>query len=79
MVAAMSQRNGASDTAGAAKARARVLDVLTHAVGALVMSRACPDDSPLADEILAVSRDAILESLRPRQATRATSRRRSTG
>ena len=27
------------------------------------MSRACPDDSPLADEILAVCRDAILASL----------------
>jgi TetR/AcrR family transcriptional repressor of nem operon len=33
-----------------------ILDVLSHAVGALVMSRACPDDSPLADEILAVCR-----------------------
>jgi TetR/AcrR family transcriptional repressor of nem operon len=27
------------------------------------MSRACPDDSPLADEILATCRDAILASL----------------
>jgi TetR/AcrR family transcriptional repressor of nem operon len=49
--------------ADAAQARARLLDVLSHAVGALVMSRACPDDSPLADEILAVCRDAILQSL----------------
>jgi TetR/AcrR family transcriptional repressor of nem operon len=79
LVAALSQQNGASDAAGAAQARARNLDVLAHAVGALVMSRACPDDSPLADEILAVSRDAILESLRPRQATRAASRRRNAG
>jgi TetR/AcrR family transcriptional repressor of nem operon len=79
LVAALSQQNGASDAAGAARARARILDVLAHAVGALVMSRACPDDSPLADEILALSRDAILESLRPQQATRATSRRRNTG
>jgi TetR/AcrR family transcriptional repressor of nem operon len=79
LVAALSQQKGVSDGAAAAQARARILDVLTHAVGALVMSRACPDDSPLADEILAVSRDAILASLRPRQATRATSRRRSTG
>jgi TetR/AcrR family transcriptional repressor of nem operon len=37
--------------------------MLAHAVGALVMSRACPDDSPLADEILATCRDAILASL----------------
>lgn len=79
LVETLSQQGGTSTAADAAQARAKVLDVLTHAVGALVMSRACPDDSPLADEILAVSRDAILESFRPRQATRATSRRRSAG
>jgi TetR/AcrR family transcriptional repressor of nem operon len=79
LVAARREQNGAPDAAGAAQARARILDVLAHAVGALVISRACPDDSPLADEILAVSRDAILESLQPRQAARATSRRRSAG
>jgi TetR/AcrR family transcriptional repressor of nem operon len=79
LVAALSQHSGASDAAGTARARARILDALAHAAGALVLSRACPDESPLADEILAVSRDAILESLRPRQATRATARRRGTG
>lgn len=79
LVAALSQQRGVSDTAGAVQARARILDVLAHAVGALVMSRACPDDSPLADEFLAVGRDAILESLPLRPATRPTSRRRSTG
>ncbi|MEW7848058.1 TetR family transcriptional regulator [Massilia aurea] len=41
-------------------ARAVTLDQLAHMVGAIVMSRACPDDSPLADEILAVCRDRIL-------------------
>ena len=71
LLATLSQQGGASDPADAAQARARILDVLSHAVGALVMSRACPDDSPLADEILAVCRDAILESLRPHQAARA--------
>jgi TetR/AcrR family transcriptional regulator, transcriptional repressor for nem operon len=76
LVAALSPQHGDSDTTASAQARARILDVLTHAVGALVMSRACPDDSPLADEILAVSRDAILESLRPPQGTK---RRRSAG
>ena len=40
--------------------RADTLDMLAHVVGAVVMSRACPDDSPLADEILAVCRDRIL-------------------
>jgi TetR/AcrR family transcriptional repressor of nem operon len=78
LVAALSPQGGAADAAGTAQARARVLDLLSHAVGALVMSRACPDDSPLADELLAVSRDAILESLRPRQATRAASRKQKT-
>ena len=79
LVAALSQQGGAVTTADAAQARARILDVLAHAVGALVMSRACPDDSPLADEILAASRDSILELLRPRRgrATKATARRRS--
>jgi TetR/AcrR family transcriptional repressor of nem operon len=79
LVAALGPQGGEPDAAGAAQARARVLDVLAHAVGALVMSRACPDDSPLADEMLAVSRDAILQALPPRQATRARSRRRSAG
>ncbi|MFD4510203.1 TetR/AcrR family transcriptional regulator [Streptomyces sp. NPDC058464] len=44
-------------------ARATVIDVLAHAVGALMLSRACPDRSPLADEILDVCREAILASL----------------
>lgn len=48
------------------QARAVLLDMLAHAVGAIVMSRACPDDSPLADEILAVCRDAMLAELAPR-------------
>ena len=79
LVAALIQQNGVSDAAGAARARARILDVLAHVVGALVMSRACPDDSPLADEFLAVGRDAILESMQPQLAAKAASRRRSTG
>lgn len=53
---------GGADTG---PARAKALDLLAHAVGALVMSRACPDDSPLADEILAACRDRILASLNP--------------
>jgi TetR/AcrR family transcriptional repressor of nem operon len=79
LVNALSRRPGDSDAASAAQARARILDLVTHAVGALVVSRACPDDSPLADEILAVSRDAILAALQPRPATKATSRRRDAG
>lgn len=45
------------------KVRATVIDMLAHAVGAIVLSRACPDDSPLADEILQICRTQILESL----------------
>jgi hypothetical protein len=36
--------------------------MLAHSVGAIVLSRACPDDSPLADEILDVCRKEILAS-----------------
>lgn len=76
LVAALIQRGGDSTASDTAQARARTLDALAHAVGALVMSRACPDDDPLADEFLTVGREAILESLRPQQAARAPSRRR---
>jgi TetR/AcrR family transcriptional repressor of nem operon len=41
-------------------ARAKRINTLAHVVGALVLSRACPDDSPLADEILEASRSRIL-------------------
>lgn len=56
---------GASDSADSAQARAKYLGIMAHALGAIVMSRACPEDSPLADEILAACRDAILASLIP--------------
>lgn len=63
LVTALGPQRGDPDAAITPQARARMLDALAHAVGALVMSRACPDDSPLADEFLAASREAILESL----------------
>jgi TetR/AcrR family transcriptional repressor of nem operon len=37
-----------------------MIDTMAHAVGAIVLSRACPDDSALADEILEVCRARIL-------------------
>lgn len=79
LLSLLSRNGSAPDSADAAQARARILDVLAHAVGALMLSRACPDDSPLADEILAVSRDAILSSQSPPGAARATARRRKEG
>lgn len=64
LLAAWGQQ-GSPLAAGDPQARARVLDMLAHAVGAIVISRACPDDSPLADEILAVCRDAMLGTVQP--------------
>ncbi|WP_225859543.1 TetR/AcrR family transcriptional regulator [Streptomyces albicerus] len=55
-----------SDTPGDADQRATrtmVIDMLAHSVGAVMLSRACPDGSPLADEILDVCRAEILASL----------------
>jgi TetR/AcrR family transcriptional regulator, transcriptional repressor for nem operon len=46
------------------QARERRLAVMAQMVGAMVLSRACPDDSPLADEILEVCREAILAGKR---------------
>ncbi|MGM3175707.1 TetR/AcrR family transcriptional regulator [Dickeya lacustris] len=63
VLAALSQANPAPDATDADAARSRYLDILAHAIGAIVMSRACPDDSPLADEILTVCRNKILASL----------------
>lgn len=45
--------------------RARRIEVIAQVIGAIVLSRACPDDSPLADEILDVCRAAVLTRLSP--------------
>ena len=45
------------------EARAKMIDLLAHAIGAVMLSRACPDDSPLADEILDTCRTEIVTSL----------------
>ncbi|WP_224553773.1 TetR/AcrR family transcriptional regulator [Pectobacterium versatile] len=42
--------------------RADLINTIAHLVGALVLSRACPDYSALADEILDVCRSRILGS-----------------
>ncbi|MFD9445299.1 TetR/AcrR family transcriptional regulator [Streptomyces sp. NPDC060006] len=55
-----------SDTPGDVDRRATrtmVIDMLAHSVGAVMLSRACPDGSPLADEILDVCRAEILAPL----------------
>lgn len=45
--------------------RARKINTMAHAVGAIVLSRACPDDSALAQEILDLCREQILATLPP--------------
>lgn len=45
--------------------RADMISALAQAVGAVVLSRACPDDSVLADEILKVCRKQIVKELQP--------------
>ena len=45
------------------EARARRLAIMAQAIGAIVLSRSCPDDSPLADEILDACRADILARL----------------
>ncbi|WP_313113580.1 TetR/AcrR family transcriptional regulator [Stenotrophomonas indicatrix] len=44
-------------------ARARKIALMAQAVGALVLSRSCPDESPLADEILDACRADLLARL----------------
>jgi TetR/AcrR family transcriptional repressor of nem operon len=47
--------------AAAPPPRAERLAMMAQMLGAIVLSRACPDDSPLADEILAACRDSLLK------------------
>lgn len=61
---ALEEKYSADTQAARQDIRATMLDTLAHAVGAVMLSRACPDDSPLADEILEVCRAEILASLR---------------
>jgi len=41
--------------------RAALINTIARMVGAMVLSRACPDNDPLADEILEVCRKGILD------------------
>ena len=59
-LATLAREDGALGKSAKREARAKRIDTLAHVVGALVLSRACPDDSPLADEILEVCRTRIL-------------------
>jgi TetR/AcrR family transcriptional repressor of nem operon len=50
------------DSAGD-RTRARRIALIAQAIGAVVLSRSCPDDAPLADEILDVCRADALARL----------------
>ncbi|MEU9169162.1 TetR family transcriptional regulator [Streptomyces sp. NPDC048420] len=63
LLTALQPASGTSGDADQLAARTMVIDMLAHSVGAIMLSRACPDDSPLADEILDVCRKEILASL----------------
>lgn len=64
MLANLESRSGVSkDSQREGHLRAAHIDVIAQVIGAVVLSRACPDDSPLADEILDVCRSAVLSRL----------------
>jgi TetR/AcrR family transcriptional repressor of nem operon len=62
-LAALEKKYKAGQDAAQEGVRAKMIDILAHAIGAVMLSRACPDDSALADEILEVCRAQILASL----------------
>ncbi|PNG45819.1 TetR family transcriptional regulator [Pseudomonas asplenii] len=49
--------------AASGEGRVKMIDMLARAVGAIILSRACPADSALADEILAVCHAEMTASL----------------
>jgi TetR/AcrR family transcriptional repressor of nem operon len=65
MLGQLASRGAQEGSTHGAKLRARHIEVIAQVVGALVLSRACPDDAPLADEILDVCRAAVLAKPAP--------------
>lgn len=68
MLAVLGRDDAAPQDADPQRARAKRIDLLAHVIGAVALSRACPDDSPLADEILEACRSELLASLAPKAA-----------
>lgn len=60
MLATLATQAREGDGLNESELRARRIAVIAQVIGALMLSRACPDDSPLADEILDVCRAAVL-------------------
>ncbi|MDR6445099.1 TetR/AcrR family transcriptional repressor of nem operon [Paraburkholderia terricola] len=63
LLASFENEHGARRVAARREARARAIDAIAQVVGAVMLSRACPDDSPLADEILDACQSAALSRL----------------
>ncbi|WP_434577508.1 TetR family transcriptional regulator [Pseudomonas sp. Z5-35] len=62
-LASLGEKHDAGPQAPDGVERAAMISLFAQAVGALMLSRACPDDAPLANEILEVCRARILASL----------------
>lgn len=60
LLEALAFNDGELNARARREARAGRLDIIAHLVGAVMLSRACPDDSSLADEILEACRSAVL-------------------
>jgi TetR/AcrR family transcriptional repressor of nem operon len=63
LLASLAHQGAPEDGKREGDLRARRIEVFAQVIGAIVLSRACPDDSPLADEILDVCRAAALSRL----------------
>jgi len=63
MLQTLGEKYPAAPDAAPDEARKKMIDLLARAVGAIMLSRACPDDSALADEILEVCRGEMTGSL----------------
>lgn len=59
------ERGALAAAATPAAARAQAIGLYAQMVGAVVLSRACRDDSPLSDEILDTCRAQVLAALGP--------------
>lgn len=81
LLSALGRDDPAQGSRARREQRARRLSTFAHLVGAIVLSRACPDDSPLADEILQACRSAIVPkrsaACGPTGAPRRTTQRRA--
>lgn len=61
LLATLEREDGSANETEKREARSTRIDTLAHVVGAIVLSRACPDNSSLADEILEVCRAHIID------------------